>query len=1064
MKRYLVLLSLWVFLPIQAFAGTTGKLSGTVMDADSGQPLPGANVVLQGNLRLGATTDPDGRYFILNVPPGVFEVEASMVGYGTITKTEVRVKIDQTSTVNFDLREEALQASEIVVVAERPPVERDLTASKQTLTTEEMKLSWANTVEEALELKSGVGIRNSIRGGFGINAAYMVDGVDMRDSFTQSSFVVTNASAIQEMEVLSGGYNAEYGQANDAIINIVTRSARDRWHMSAKARVRPRGKYHWGRHIFSEENVEHRLVTRELFENRTDLWNAAALEYWADQGITPDAEFNWQKYQEWTTPIPTMGNYADLDQWEGESAVFGPLTNNTDFLVSGKYLRGVTRWPSILNYSPEWSLLGKVNFHLTDNTKITASYTHQGTDNSGYPKMSYWSSDDIGHVTGNHKLGEVKTPYDREKWHMNSANVLHGGNRWSRPPQYIRTHTAMSKLTHTFSARTFLEFRVQYHQVRYDMHYLGLFDYTYEDFLNRNTVPLEPLWFSTSPVSTVISRRQHPVDRARMHAFNWKTTFKLDVTSQVNEKNLLKAGFSFEPQYVDQWHGGQFRPDWEIFNKVPMRDHNPWDFNAYLQDQIEAEGMVVNLGLRLDAFSANKKVNYTIWDPYALSKWTDGNTVGGIISITDLGADLVDSPIQVALSPRVGIAHPITASTVLHFMYGHFNQRPGWSQIAGNKTIWNRGTSFPGSDLPPRNYDYHPEEDYNYVHWIGKGGNIEIGYEKMIQYEVGFDQDIKGMFGLDVTMFYKDAKDLTKRGFQLGRENAYGANETTQVMLFMDPVNPQKQSPQKDFTNRGTWSLAGGFLDARGLELTLSTKAWRNIQAQIKYDLSYSNTGAYGPTRLYIPIDPTTGGTITRLPVPANATQLGRDTYYNTDVPDPEPSNFRVGASESNLETWNPHNTLKLNLLLSTPPDFGPPVGNFRPFGDWYANIHYTFASGERFTYHPPEDTSTEPLNRTWKPYHRTNMRLLKRFGLPNGIRSEFAMDIHNLFNNRQLRLFTGQDLVNYMEKDGQLPVAKATYFDANGNSAEFSEEDKWLSWRPDLQPREIFFSLSFEY
>ena len=216
MKRMYLLCMLSLFAVSQAFAGTTGKVAGVIKDAQTGEVLPGANVVVIGT-RLGATTDIDGAYFILNVPPGIMEVQASMVGYAKVTQTGVRVKIDQTAKLNFELREEALQGDEILVVAVRPPVEIDLTASKQTMTTEELQLSWANTVEEAVELQSGVGIRNSIRGGFGINAAYMVDGVDMRDNFTQSSFVVTNTSAIQEMEVLSGGYNAEYGQANDAI-------------------------------------------------------------------------------------------------------------------------------------------------------------------------------------------------------------------------------------------------------------------------------------------------------------------------------------------------------------------------------------------------------------------------------------------------------------------------------------------------------------------------------------------------------------------------------------------------------------------------------------------------------------------------------------------------------------------------------------------------------------------------------------------------------------------------------------------------------------------------------
>lgn len=1036
MKRMYLLFTLSLFAVSQAFAGTTGKVSGVVKDAQTGEVLPGANVVVIGT-RLGATTDVDGAYFILNVPPGILAVQASMVGYAKVTQTDVRVKIDQTAKLNFELREEALQGDEILVVAVRPPVEIDLTASKQTMTTEELQLSWANTVEEAVELQSGVGIRNSIRGGFGINAAYMVDGVDMRDNFTQSSFVVTNTSAIQEMEVLSGGYNAEYGQANDAIINIVTRSARDRWHWNAKTRMRPRGKYHWGRNIYSGENVEHQVIGKAYFDNN-DMgasWN----DYWREQGIEPNAEFNYQKYQEFTTPPETLGNYADLDQWEWEGSVFGPISSKADALISGKYLRGVTRWPSILNYSPEWSLLTKLNYNLTDNTKLTLSYTHQGTNNSGYPKMTYLSTDDIGHNTGNHKTSEIKTPYDTHKWSANSSNVLHGGNVYPRPPQYIRTNTAMSKLTHIFSSRTFMEFRVQYHQVRYDMHYEGLYDYTYDDWLNRNTAPLEPKWFPTSPISTVISRRQQPVDKARLHSFNWKTTVKMDFSSQVNEHNLFKAGFSFEPQYIDEWHAGDFGPASTPFNKVPHRDYYPWDFNAYVQDQIEAKGMIVNLGLRLDMFNANKKVNYTIWDPYALATGTQGNTAGGLLSFDPDGPHAVKTPLQIAVSPRVGIAHPITASTVLHFMYGHFNQRPGWTNIAGNKTIWNRGAPVTGHVLPPT-YDYNPEEDYNYLHWYGKGGNPAIGYEKMIQYEVGFDQDIKGLLGSDVTMYYKDAKDLTKRGFQMGRENAYGTNQGLQVNLFMDPVNPQKQTPQASFTNRGAWAVQGARLDARGLEFELSTKRWQNVQLQIKYDLSYSSTGAYGPTSLYIPI-PQPDGTIK---------QLGRDRYH--------------GSGENNLEVWNPHNTLKLNGLLSTPSHFGPAMGGFKPFGNWYMNIHYTYASPERFTYHSPEDLSTEPLNQSWKPYHRTNMRLSKRFGLPGSMRGEFAMDIHNLFNNKQLRLFAGQDLFNYMENDGQMPVVKATYRQTDGSPAEFVEPDQWLIYRPDLQPREIFFSLSLSY
>ena len=1032
MKRMCLLFIISLCLVSQAFAGTTGKVAGVIKDAKSGEVLPGANVVVLGT-RLGATTDADGNYFILNVPPGLLEVQASMVGYTKVTQTDVRVKIDQTTKLNFTLSEETLEAAEILVMAERPPVELDLTGSKQAMTTMDLELSWANSVEEAVETQSGVGVRGSIRGGYGFTAAYIIDGVDVRDGNTQSSFVVTNTAAIQEMEILTGGYNAEYGRANDGIINIVTRSARDRWHTTAKTRMRPRGKYHWGRNIYSEENVENQVITKEFFD-KNDMgasWN----NYWTEQGQNPTPEFNWQKYQEFTTPPEDMGNYADLDQWEWEGAAFGPISSNMDLLLSGKYLQGVTRWPSVFKYSPEWSALAKLNYNLTQNTKITASFNHQGTDNSGQPRLSYMSSDDMGGSMGNLPSGGIRTPFQREKWNSNGNSVITGNNSRVPPPQYIRTNAAMLKLTHVFSPRTFMDFRIQHYRMDYDAHYenLDTNPVLFQDQLDRTPAFLEPTWFPTSPVSTGGRRWQWPRDNAKLFANTWRTSINFDLTSQVNEHNLVKAGLSFDPQYIDTWYGGQFGSASQPFNKVPNRDYSPWDFTAYVQDQIEAEGMIVNLGLRLDMFNANRNVNYILWDPYALSSITDGNIAGGILSFDPDGPHAAKTPLQVAISPRVGIAHPITASTVLHFMYGHFNQRPPWVKIAGNKAIWNRGApSDPSVQLPP-NYDANPNEDYNYIHWWGTGGNPEIGFEKMIQYEVGFDQDIAGALGLDVTMYYKDAKDLTRRGFRQGREEETGNSATLQFTLFMDPNNPQKQTPQSGFTNRGAFSMAGARLDARGLELELSTKRWQNVRLQLKYDLSYSSTGAYGPTALYIPIQQPDG----------SIKQLGRDRYH--------------GSGENNLELWNPHNTFKLNALLSTPNDFGPVMGN------WFLNMHYTYASAQRYTYHPPGDTSTEPLNRSWKPYHRTNARLSKRFELVGGMKGEFAIDIHNVFNNKILKLFGGQDLFNYIEK-GEMPVIKASYLTPDGASAEWVEPNQWTIYRPDLNPRELFFSLSIDY
>ena len=122
-------LFLVVALPFSsAFAGTTGKITGRVTDA-AGSPLPGASVVIEDTQR-GAITDAEGFYLILLVDPGAYDLSASLVGYANVTKQDVRVTVDYTSTVNFELREEAIEAAEIVVTAERPPVELDKTTTK----------------------------------------------------------------------------------------------------------------------------------------------------------------------------------------------------------------------------------------------------------------------------------------------------------------------------------------------------------------------------------------------------------------------------------------------------------------------------------------------------------------------------------------------------------------------------------------------------------------------------------------------------------------------------------------------------------------------------------------------------------------------------------------------------------------------------------------------------------------------------------------------------------------------------------------------------------------------
>ena len=149
-----------------AFAATTGKVTGIVRDAASGEPLPGVNVVFEGTNR-GATSDVEGLYVILAVDPGLYPLSASMVGFSKETKQDVKVIADYTTTVDFSLREATLEMAEVVVVAERPAVEPDKTTSKHVVTVAEIEaVPMVRSSTSLISIQPGMALdgRNSIRG------------------------------------------------------------------------------------------------------------------------------------------------------------------------------------------------------------------------------------------------------------------------------------------------------------------------------------------------------------------------------------------------------------------------------------------------------------------------------------------------------------------------------------------------------------------------------------------------------------------------------------------------------------------------------------------------------------------------------------------------------------------------------------------------------------------------------------------------------------------------------------------------------------------------------------
>jgi outer membrane receptor protein involved in Fe transport len=213
---------------VPAFAGVTGKISGRVIDTETGLELPGASVRIEGTT-MGNMAGPDGSYFILNVPPGTYSVTASLIGYISMTVQEVRVASDRTSDVTFKLKASAVEVEGVIVKGEREVIERDVTASVRTISTEDIKNMPVKEISEILATQVGFVTKANelhIRGGRAGEALYIVDGVETRDLLgglgRVSGGMNVASSNIEEISVMKGGFDAQYGNVQSAVINIVT--------------------------------------------------------------------------------------------------------------------------------------------------------------------------------------------------------------------------------------------------------------------------------------------------------------------------------------------------------------------------------------------------------------------------------------------------------------------------------------------------------------------------------------------------------------------------------------------------------------------------------------------------------------------------------------------------------------------------------------------------------------------------------------------------------------------------------------------------------------------------
>jgi outer membrane receptor protein involved in Fe transport len=959
-----------LFIINNLFAGTTGKIAGFVRDKNTGLPIPGVNIQIEDQF-LGAASDINGEYFIIKIPVGKHKITASFIGYKTFSYNDIEIEVDRTVVVNFSLEEEILEMSEpISVVAERERIKKDLTMSSQHVSTEEIAALPVESFESVAMLQAGA-VGTHFRGGRSNQVVPVIDGMNIRDAtagyyqpyrYRDEHYLQTNLllpeSSIEQMQVITGGFNAEYGNAQSAIINLITKEGGPKH--SGRIVIKTSAfnhteKSYWYKNPQGEFVYYRDQYLQEFFDRAQPSDSLLALGVRGPSIKNALSDNNLEYYE--------LGNY---NRQEYEFSLSGPVPFTSDKLRYSLNGEIVEKNRSKLSYNgPQFqaAFQSKLIYRISPSDKLqllgVGSWINSRAielTEAKYPG---------GYMPG---YGEIPPKIDTEEYDFN------------------RNYMTSIKWTHAFSNKTFLELQAGYKynsferknkdwndrdgdgdfneflewkkilrpEDKTDPNSKWIMDWCYvtddmqwqwidahgDDWqggwkmvvpgksqwreiwvLNNSNYTYDKPWryltghvneqeLTSYPIVALQEDKLFPTvpnkyfyyygdGRSYYDTENYTYSLKADITSQITLRHLLKAGIDLALTKMDMFRIGYIAETWYWFDDYNVQ---PLDIAAYIQDKMEFEGLIINAGLRFDYFDPGDNIIYPgdFNRPYDVSKQPGDE-------------DYILKPQKakpfISLSPRLGISHPISENSVLHFTYGYFYQRPEyryWYQNMGHNP---RGVSVSNPTMKP---------------------------EKTISYEAGIKQNI-GQFLLGFNVFYKDIFNLA---------NVKQAGERPTYIYWL-------------------WS-SRDWADVRGFEITLR-----------KFFSDYFAGGL-------------------------------NYTYMIAKGNDSDPWDFeeQLGAANPYYLDWDQRHTFNANITLSLPEKFGLAFAGLYPFGDWNFNMLYSFNSPQPYT--PTSRDVQKQLNtKRLKSRMQTDIKISKRFVLSNNIKALFLIEGYNIFNHKNLLYVT---------------------------------------------------------
>jgi outer membrane receptor protein involved in Fe transport len=674
------------------YAGTKGKIAGKVTDSN-GETLVGVQVFIEGTTK-GTTTDIDGKYSLVNLDPGEYTVVFTYIGFATVKVEKVEVLVDKTTTIDTEMSEEVIEGEEIVVTAERPIVEKDRTTTTSYVSAAQLEDLPLVSINEAINQQAGV-VDGHFRGGRTGEVSYLVNGVPINNAFNNGASFDVEQNMVSSLEVISGVFNAEYGQAMSGVVNIVTKGVSREWSGNFLG---------YAGRIVSNRTLD--FVTRNtdsnIFLSRDDFSND---------------KFTYSEV------APAVG---DQDY---QVSIGGPIIK--DKLGIQSTLRYVTL---------DGHLIGRDLFRPSD---IQSTSLSSGADPSTWLIMSsgdgnFESLNRQKRISLNSSIvyeinSRLKLDYNLffQTGDGRNYNHFYKYNPSAINPYYFFNQTHIVGLRYSVNNNAFANLSYSYLDDRSE-------SYLYDDVTATGDLDQRYVASRLSSQQGQYAFAMGGNELGSGRDITKSHTIVADYTSQVNNTVLWKSGITARFHELDNEGFGisvneatqrAFRADDPFTNN--SLEVKPYELAAYSQVKLELDELIVNAGLRVDYFEPDFLVPIDLTQ-YHLETVFDPNT-GSQIS----NRKQADPTYQ--FSPRLGVAFPISEDGVMRFSAGLFFQTPQLNLLYTN----NEFERSEGADrYTIGNANLEPERTLQFEVGLQQGLSETMGLDLTV-----FSKDIRELSG-----------------------------------------------------------------------------------------------------------------------------------------------------------------------------------------------------------------------------------------------------------------------------------------------------------------------------